>query len=118
MTPHALVTWAAVRLTCSFVRAGQVQAGEFYEKHGVAIDEYNPVASFEDHKAVKGNDTLAYSYQSSNFWFASPSHRDRFTTTPERFAPSSAAFASMAWPKGPKRRAKEMSGRSWTGSCI
>ena len=104
MSPHTVVTWAAVGLTCSFVMAGQVRAGEFYEKHGVAIDGYDPVAYFEDHKADKGNDTLAYSYKGSIFWFASPSHRDRFTTTPERFAPQFGGFCAYGIAEGTKAK--------------
>lgn len=106
MTPHALLSWAAAELACSVLMAVQVSAGQFYEKNGVAIDGYDPVAYFEDRKAVKGNDGLTYTYKGSTFLFASPSHRESFKKTPEHFAPQFGGFCAYGIAEGTKAKSE------------
>ena len=78
------------------------ESGQFYEKDGVAIDGFDPVAYFEDHQAVKGLPTLSHVYKGSTFRFASPRHLALFRQTPERFAPQFGGFCAYGVAEGVK----------------
>lgn len=82
--------------------AGPAESGQFYEKNGVAIDGFDPVAYFEDHRAVKGRPSLSYVYRGSTFLFASSAHRDMFVQTPERFAPQFGGYCAYGVAEGVK----------------
>lgn len=84
------------------VLAGTSEAGQFYERQGVAIDGFDPVAYFEDHKAVKGLSSLSHRYKGSTFLFASAAHREAFAQTPERFAPQFGGFCAYGVAEGVK----------------
>ena len=62
-------------------------AGDFYEKEGVAIRGYDPVAYFTEKKAVKGSGAHKAEYGKSTFHFASQGNRDAFAANPARYAP-------------------------------
>lgn len=86
----------------SLTLAGPAESGQFYERHEVAIDGYDPVAYFEDHKAVKGLPSFSHVYQGSTFLFASPAHLAVFVQAPERFAPQLGGFCAYGVAEGVK----------------
>lgn len=86
----------------SLTLAGPAESGQFYERHGVAIDGFDPVAYFEDHKAVKGLPSLSHVYKGSTFLFASPAHLAVFVQTPERFTPQFGGFCAYGVAEGVK----------------
>ena len=86
----------------SLTLAGLAESGQFYEKNGVAIDGYDPVAYFEDRKAIKGLPTLSHVYQGSTFLFASPAHLAVFVQAPERFVPQFGGFCAYGVAEGVK----------------
>lgn len=92
----SLLVIAAVAVT------GLAESGQFYEKDGVAIDGFDPVAYFDDHKAVKGLPALSHVYKGSTFLFASPRHLALFVQTPERFAPQFGGFCAYGVAEGVK----------------
>ena len=81
---------------------GQIRAGEYFERNGVAIDGYDPVAYFTDMRPVKGSQDFQASYQGSIFYFVSAAHRDAFTTDPDKFAPQYGGYCAFGMAKGYK----------------
>lgn len=90
----------------SLTLAGPAESGQFYERNGVAIDGFDPVAYFEDHKAVKGLPSLSHVYKGSTFLFASPAHLAVFVQTPERFAPQFGGFCAYGIAEGVKAKSE------------
>lgn len=77
-------------------------AGEYFERHGAAIDGYDPVAYFTDMKPVKGLPDFQAAYQGSTFYFASAAHRDAFTADPDKFVPQYGGYCAFGMAKGYK----------------
>ncbi len=62
-------------------------AGAFYEKDGVAIKGFDPVAYFKDGHATKGTAEHTVVYKGSTFHFASAANREAFAANPGKYAP-------------------------------
>jgi YHS domain-containing protein len=84
--------------------AGVAHAGEFYEKDGVAIKGYDPVAYFTEGKPVAGSPEHTFEYKGSTFRFASPANRDTFTADPEKYAPRYGGFCAFGAAGGYKAK--------------
>ena len=75
--------------------AASAWAGEFYEKGGVALRGYDPVAYFTDHKPVPGLPEHRAEHKGSVFLFASKANRDRFVADPAKYAPQYGGFCAF-----------------------
>jgi YHS domain-containing protein len=82
--------------------AVNVYAGEFFERGGLAIDGYDPVAYFTDQKPVKGSAQFHSDFQGSTFQFMSAAHRDAFALNPVKFAPQYGGYCAYGMAKGYK----------------
>jgi len=67
-----------------------IQANE----DGIAIDGYDPVAYFDQGKAVKGLDTHSCEYLNKTWHFSSAENRDKFLSNPEKFSPQYGGFCA------------------------
>jgi YHS domain-containing protein len=83
----AALTFAAFAVLAS--------AGDFYERDGVAIRGYDPVAYFTDKKPVKGLPAHKSEFRGSTFHFASAANRDTFAADPGRYAPQYNGFCAF-----------------------
>jgi YHS domain-containing protein len=54
---------------------------------GVAIQGYDPVAFFTDHKPVKGDPKFVSKRDGAIYFFASKEHREQFNTDPAKYEP-------------------------------
>jgi hypothetical protein len=79
-------------------------AGEFFERGGVAIDGYDPVAYFTEQKPVKGSPEVQLVHRGSTFQFASDAHRQVFIADPGRFAPQYGGYCAYGMAKGYKAK--------------
>jgi len=79
-------------------------AGTYFEKSGVAIDGYDPVAYFKQNKPVKGSAAYTATHQGSTFHFASAANRDAFAAAPDKFAPQYGGFCAYAVASGYKAK--------------
>jgi len=95
---HSLIAAAVMLLT----GVEQALAGEFFEKEGVAIRGYDPVAYFTEMKPVKGSAEFRAQYQGSTFHFASAAHRDDFLRKSTKFAPQYGGYCAFGMAKGYK----------------
>jgi YHS domain-containing protein len=74
--------------------AAGASAGEFFEKNGVALRGYDPVAYFTDGQPVKGTAAYKADYKGSTFHFASQANRDAFLADPTKYAPQYGGFCA------------------------
>ena len=81
---------------------GPAFAGEYFEKDGVAISGYDPVAYFVEMKPVKGSPEFHAEYQGSTFYFSSAANRDTFAANPDKFAPQYGGYCAFGMAKGYK----------------
>lgn len=90
----------AAALTLSFASVGY--AAEIFTTNGVAINGYDPVAYFTNHRPVKGSDKYMATYKGATFHFASAAHRDAFAANPRRFAPQYGGYCAFGTAQGHK----------------
>ena len=64
------------------------------DKHGVAIQAYDPVAFFTDSKPVKGKAEFHAEHGGATYWFASAEHQALFTKTPEKYEPQFGGYCA------------------------
>ncbi|MGM4985836.1 MULTISPECIES: YHS domain-containing (seleno)protein [Rhizobium] len=97
---HFLPLAAATALAIS--TASVALADEIYATNGVAINGYDAVAYFTDHKPVKGSDKFTTNYKGTTFYFASAAHRDAFAGNPEHYAPQFGGYCAYGTAEGHK----------------
>lgn len=79
-------------------------AGEFFERNGLAIDGYDPVAYIEEPRPVKGVPEFRAEFRGSTFHFISAAHRDAFTVDPAKYAPHYGGYCAYGTAKGYKAK--------------
>lgn len=77
-------------------------AGEYFERDGVAIGGYDPVAYFVETKPVKGLPEFQAEYLGSTFHFSTAANRDRFAANPAKLAPQYGGYCAFGMAKGYK----------------
>jgi YHS domain-containing protein len=82
--------------------ASAAHAGEFYEKAGVAIRGYDPVAYFTENRPVPGMAQHRFEYKGSTFHFASMANRDAFAADPAKYAPQYGGYCAFGTAGGYK----------------
>ncbi|CZT37132.1 YHS domain-containing (seleno)protein [Rhizobium sp. 9140] len=82
--------------------SANVFAQEIFATGGVAINGYDPVAYFTDHKPVKGSEKYTASYQGATFRFASAAHRNMSTADPAHFVPQYGGYCAFGTAQGHK----------------
>jgi len=83
---------------------GPTHASQQFERNGLAIEGYDPVAYFTERKPVKGAPEFRTEFQGATFQFASADHRDRFAADPEQFAPQYGGYCAYGTAKGYKAK--------------
>ncbi|HXI69879.1 MAG TPA: YHS domain-containing (seleno)protein [Verrucomicrobiae bacterium] len=64
------------------------------DKTGVAIQGYDPVAFFTDHKPVKGDPKISARHAGALYFFASKEHQDLFKADPARYEPEFGGYCA------------------------
>jgi YHS domain-containing protein len=77
------------------VSAAGASAGEYFEKNGIALRGYDPVAYFKSGQPVRGTAAYTAEYRGSTFQFASQANRDAFVADPARYAPQYGGFCAF-----------------------
>ncbi len=73
-----------------------------FEKDGVAINGYDPVAYFTDGKPVKGESQFQLKWNNATWQFASKANLEKFKSQPEKYSPQFGGFCSFGVSKGYK----------------
>jgi YHS domain-containing protein len=76
--------------------------GSYFEKDGVALRGYDPVAYFTESKPVQGSPAYQVAHRGSTFNFASQANRDLFKADPARYAPQYDGFCAYGTAVGYK----------------
>jgi len=64
--------------------------------HGVALEGYDAVAYFLDHRPIRGIDAYSHTWSGVVWKFASAEHRDLFAADPARYAPQYGGYCAFA----------------------
>src|SRR5216110_3939763 len=64
------------------------------DKTGVAIQGYDPVAFFTDHKPVMGKPEFPARHNGALYYFASKEHRDLFKGDPAKYEPAFGGYCA------------------------
>ncbi len=67
---------------------------------GVAIKGYDPVAYFTEGRPVKGSAKIAKEWLGATWHFANVTHKNAFTTNPEKYMPQFGGYCSTAMSDG------------------
>ena len=96
--------WIAVAMTVlgiwPIAASGQNQPALNLAGRGVAVKGYDVVAYETESAPVKGRVEFEYRWQGAVWRFASAANRDRFATSPERFAPQFGGYCAWAVSRG------------------
>lgn len=71
-----------------------------YQKNGVAIKGYDPVAYFTEKAPVKGKAEFSFSYQDATWHFSSAANLAAFKSDPAKYAPQYGGYCAYAVAKG------------------
>ena len=69
-------------------------------ENGVAIKGTDPVAYFQQGKAIKGNKQYSYEWGNATWQFSSAANRDLFAKNPEKYVPQYGGFCAWAVSQG------------------
>jgi YHS domain-containing protein len=70
------------------------------DRNGVAIQGYDPVAFFTDHRPVKGNAQFQSDYHGAKYYFASTEHKAAFDKDPAKYEPQFGGFCAYGASRG------------------
>lgn len=66
----------------------------YFNKDGVAIEGYDPVAFFTENAAIQGSGKFVHEWQGVTWQFKSAENRDAFTSNPEKYAPQFGGYCA------------------------
>ncbi|WP_373553119.1 YHS domain-containing (seleno)protein [Haliscomenobacter sp.] len=70
------------------------------DKKNLAVEGYDLVAYFEEHKPVKGSDEFSFKYESATYHFASKTHLNSFKKNPEKYLPQYGGYCAYGVSRG------------------
>ena len=82
--------------TLAFAQANKRQKGFNLSKTHVAIQGYDPVAYFNDGKAVKGKSGITVSQDGVIYYFSSVQNRSAFLNNPAKYEPQYGGWCAYA----------------------
>ncbi len=68
----------------------------FNLEKNVALEGYDPVAYFTQHKAMKGNPAHQFTYEGVIYQFSSPAHLEAFKQNPGKYEPQYGGWCAYA----------------------
>ncbi|MBG9377026.1 YHS domain-containing protein [Panacibacter sp. DH6] len=76
--------------------AAALKTKNFNLEKGLAIQGYDPVAYFTEHKAVEGSKKFSAVYDGVTYYFSSAANKELFTKNPSRFEPQYGGWCAYA----------------------
>jgi YHS domain-containing protein len=82
----------------TFALAAIAAAGELVntDKHGLALQGYDPVGYFTEGRPVEGNPSFSASYNGARYHFASRRNLEMFQRNPAKYAPQYGGYCGYA----------------------
>jgi YHS domain-containing protein len=78
------------------------KGAEIFQKDGLAIGGYDPVAFFTESKPVKGSANYKFTWKDASWQFASQANLDAFKAAPEKYAPQYGGYCAYGTADGHK----------------
>ncbi len=78
------------------IAGGQPSASQLNLEKGLAIQGYDPVAYFTEHKAVKGKQEIAYRHEGVTYYFSSAANKNLFAANPTAYEPQYGGWCAYA----------------------
>ncbi|HET9627835.1 MAG TPA: YHS domain-containing (seleno)protein [Kofleriaceae bacterium] len=91
-----------VLLSVLFLTSSLALAGDYFEKDGVALRGYDPVAYFTAGKPTMGSAAHSFTYKGSKFYFATAENQKAFEKNPEKYAPQFGGYCAFGTANGVK----------------
>jgi YHS domain-containing protein len=92
-----LITALALICTMGNLQAqNNLPVKHFNLEKGLAIQGYDPVAYFMQHKAVKGNPQFAFTDEGVTYYFSSASSKEIFQKEPKKYEPQYGGWCAYA----------------------
>ena len=82
--------------TASLFAQEPLRKKHFNLKNGVAIEGYDPVAYFKEHKAVKGKKEIAIFHEGVTYYFSSAENKEAFKSSPSKYEPEYGGWCAYA----------------------
>ena len=95
MKPVTLLLLSLFAFTCM----GVAQTPVFQPK-GVAIQGYDPVAYFQEHKPVSGKSEYTYEWNGAKWQFATRENLQSFSQNPQQYAPQYGGYCAFGASRG------------------
>jgi YHS domain-containing protein len=92
------------KLALALAAAG-LSGALFAQSPPVSLKGHDPVAYFTDGRPVKGSASINYDFDDARYLFASQKNRERFASSPERYAPQFAGLCTTGLSMGVKAEA-------------
>ena len=92
MMRHARMLALSVGLAAYALSAA---AAEVHETGGIGIKGHDPVAYFDQGRAVAGKPELSVEHAGVTYRFATPEHRDAFRANPVKYLPQYGGFCAF-----------------------
>lgn len=73
-----------------------LRSKQFNLEKGLAIEGYDPVAYFTQHKAVKGDKANAFTNQGVTYYFSTAANRELFKKEPSKYEPAYGGWCAYA----------------------
>jgi YHS domain-containing protein len=84
------------------ITISKAQKAEIFSTSGKAIKGYDPVAFFNQAKAIKGADSLSYQYKDATWLFSSTDNLESFKKSPEKYEPQYGGYCAYGTADGHK----------------
>lgn len=96
MKTKILVLFVALITATSFGQNATKRKTQFNLEKGIAIQGFDPVAYFTQKKAVKGNSSIAATYEGVTYNFSSKANKELFEKNPASYEPQYGGWCSYA----------------------
>jgi YHS domain-containing protein len=77
-----------------FTSATTAQNHAIYQKNGLALDGYDPVAYFTEGNPTKGSAAFSHLWNDTQWHFSSQANLEAFKANPEQYAPQYGGFCA------------------------
>ena len=99
-SPHRSLRWATYTMLLLLTASAAHATPPVFQKGGVALGGYDPVAYFTDSAPVEGDDRYTHDWNGATWYFSSEENRNAFAAEPERYAPRYGGYCAYAVSQG------------------
>jgi YHS domain-containing protein len=89
---HFILIFTSLISAAAFSLAGELVNADANAK--AALQAYDPVGFFTDHKPVKGNPTITVEHAGYTYYFASEEHKADFLKDPDKYLPAYGGYCA------------------------